>query len=1675
MNKVYRLVWNAALNAWVVACEFATAKGKGKSGSRRKKVRGAGLAATSLALAIGASQAVWADDVQVGNLIDSSVAVGNAVAAPSAVSSSAALAYSTALGDYRATEETPSAALASTSYSVAPASSADATPSTKTALLGATLKSSAGSTESHYFSVNDNNVQSANYLNDGAVGTNATAAGVGAKTNGARATALGYNTSAGAIDSLALGSGSSTTAIGSMAIGTGASTAGVNAIAQGFGATATPNDSIAIGTNAQTKANDASIAIGKDTVAQSILGPGSVALGNEAQALNSGSVAIGYQALADEANPPSAFTGNVAIGRMAHATNSLSDPSEASTAVGNESFADKGGVGIGERTNAAGKLSTALGNSASATMDNAVAVGAKAKATAVDAVAIGNGAAAQQARSVALGVSSTTSAAVATQNIQIGNTTYDFAGVAPTSTVSIGNVGNERTLTNVAAGRISRTSTDAINGSQLFAVTSAVEDVASTPLTFAGNTGSTAKQLGDTLTIQGAGSTAGTYSGANLKTEVDANGQLNLLMADNPAFTSVTAGGTTTLDASGLTIANGPSVTTAGIDAGGQQIKHVAQGTDGTDAVNVDQLNDSINRSAKTHYYSVNDNGVQGDNYNNDGATGVNALAAGVGAKAAQDGAVALGSGSVTDAAVATTSTTIAGTSYQFAGNAPTSTVSVGSVGNERTLTNVAAGRLSATSTDAVNGSQLFATNSAIDHLDAGAVKYDTNPDGSINYGSVTLGGDTYNSTTKTGGTRITNVAAGVNGGDAVNVDQLNSSVDGARSHYYSVNDNGVQGDNYNNDGATGVNALAAGVGAKAAQDGAVALGSGSVTDAAVATTGTTIAGTDYQFAGNAPTSTVSVGSVGNERTITNVAAGRLSATSTDAVNGSQLFATNSAIDHLDAGAVKYDTNPDGSINYGSVTLGGDTYNSATKTGGTRITNVAAGVNGGDAVNVDQLNSSVDGAKSHYYSVNDNGVQGDNYNNDGATGVNALAAGVGAKAAQDGAVALGSGSVTDAAVATTGTTIAGTSYQFAGTAPTSTVSVGSVGNERTITNVAAGRLSATSTDAVNGSQLFATNSAIDHLDAGAVKYDLNADGSINYNSVTLGGDTYDKSSKTGGTRITNVARGVDDSDAVNMSQLNETNAQVAQNTTNIGDVDGRVTNIYDTGTKYFHANSTGTDAVASGQDSVAIGMGAVSGQANSVALGAGSVTDAAVATTGTTLRGVNYTFAGTSPTSTVSVGSVGNERTITNVAAGRLSETSTDAVNGSQLYATNQALETITAGVGTLDKGAVKYVTKPDGSIDYSTVNLGGDTYDSTTRTGGTRITNVAAGVDGGDAVNVDQLNVAMSNAETHYYSVNDNGQKGGNYANDGAQGKNSLAAGVNASATSDAGVALGSDSVAKRDAGTAGYVPATATDEQAKAIAATTSTRGAVSVGDADNGVYRQITGVAAGSEDSDAVNVAQLKSVANNANASISNVADGKDGMFQVNNTSNLAKPKATGKDAVAGGAGAQASGDNAVAVGTRSKATASNSVALGNDSVADRANSVSVGSAGAERQITNLAAGSADTDAVNVAQLNKATGDINNNINGVYTDLKRDLKKQDDTLSAGIAGALAAATLPQPYTPGASMASVGMGNYRGQNALAIGVSRISDNGKWVTKLSGNTDTQGQFGVSVGVGYQW
>lgn len=815
-----------------------------------------------------------------------------------------------------------------------------------------------------------------------------------------------------------------------------------------------------------------------------------------------------------------------------------------------------------------------------------------------------------------------------------------------------------------------------------------------------------------------------------------------------------------------------------------------------------------------------------------------------------------------------------------------------------------------------------------------------------------------------------------------------------------------------------GMSSLAFGTNATSADDNSVALGSNSLTAAAIGTQDITIDGKTYAFAGTAPLSTVSIGKKDAERTLTNLAAGRISKTSTDAINGSQLFAATQATEALANVAVKYDLNQDSTVNYDSITLNGDAYDSTDNSGGTTITNVARGVDDSDAVNMSQLNETnadvadvtniinniagdtsttytdLNGKGIRYARTNEKGLtQADAYAkgkgssavgyNATAIGENSLALGYNAKANNAKDVALGADSLTAAAVATTGTTLRGTAYTFAGTAPASTVSIGSVGKERTLTNLAAGRLSATSTDAVNGSQLYATNQAIDGISGDisdlsdlAVKYDTNPDGTINYNSVSMGGTTYNSTTKAGGTTLTNVAYGVNDSDAVNVQQLRDAT----------GDM-------YNNGVKYFHANSTKADSVATGTDSiavgpaaksvgessiamgnaatstgagsmamgqnaqstgensVAIGAGAVANNKGDVALGAGATTEQAVGTQGVTIRGNDYQFAGTTPTGTVSVGSLDNERTITNVAAGRISATSTDAVNGSQLYATNQAIEAINTNFSGLDNSVVKYVVNGDGSIDYSKISLAGDTYDQSTKTGGTTITNVAAGVNASDAVNKQQLDEVSLN----------------------------------------------------------------------------------------------------------------------------VTNIAEGKDGMFQVNNTSNLPKPKPTGQNSIAGGAGAVASATNSMALGNSAKATHSNAVALGTNSVTDRDNSVSMGYAGGERQITHVAAGTAATDAVNVGQLKQSMGDSYAYTNNKFGELKEMIADQDDKLSAGIAGAMAMASLPQPYSPGASMFSMAGGTYQGESAIAMGVSTVSDNGKWVTKLSGTSNSQGDLGGSVGIGYQW
>ncbi len=562
----------------------------------------------------------------------------------------------------------------------------------------------------------------------------------------------------------------------------------------------------------------------------------------------------------------------------------------------------------------------------------------------------------------------------------------------------------------------------------------------------------------------------------------------------------------------------------------------------------------------------------------------------------------------------------------------------------------------------------------------------------------------------------------------------------------------------------------------------------------------------------------------------------------------------------------------------------------------------------------------------------------------------------------------------------------------------------------------------------------------------------------------------------GNRKITGVAAGSAGYDAVNVTQLTAVGNKVDQNTADITSLDGRVTNVEGGmtsitnggGIKYFHTHSTEPDSVASGSDSVAIGpnaqasgttsiamgagstaqgaqslalgAGAAASQANSIALGASSVTTVGAES--------NYSAYGLTASQTsvgeVGVGTTQGNRKITGVAAGSADY---DAVNVAQLTAVGDKVDQNTADITSLDGR----VTNVEGEM-TSITNGGGVKY---FHTHSTEPDSVASGSDS--------------------VAIGPNAQASGTASV--ASGKGTLASGNGAVAIGDAAsvsaegsVALGQGS-ADNGRGAESYTGKYSTTDN--------TTSGTVSVGNAATGETRTVSNVADGREAMDAVNLRQLDGAMAAVGDTVSGLQNGTDGMFQVNNNSGQAKPSATGTDAMAGGAGSVASGSHSTAMGTGSKATAANSTALGANSVADRENSVSVGSVGNERQLTNIAVGTQGTDAVNLDQLNHSMSNVTNDANA-YTDqrysaLKEDLKKQDSTLSAGIAGAMAMASLTQPYTPGASMATIGAASYRGQSALSVGVSSISDSGRWVSKLQASSNTQGDMGVGVGVGYQW
>ncbi|MCG4311292.1 YadA-like family protein [Escherichia coli] len=965
-------------------------------------------------------------------------------------------------------------------------------------------------------------------------------------------------------------------------------------------------------------------------------------------------------------------------------------------------------------------------------------------------------------------------------------------------------------------------------------------------------------------------------------------------------------------------------------------------------------------------------------------------------------------------------------------------------------ITNVKAGDLTAGSTDAVNGSQLKTTNDNVSTNTTNITNLTDSvgdlKDDSLLWNKAAGAFSAAHGTEAT--SKITNLLAGKissNSTDAINGSQLYGVADSFTSYLgggADISDTGVlSGPTYTIGGTDYTN----------------------VGDAlaAINTSFSTSLGDALLWDATAGKFSAKHGINNAPSVITDVANGAVSSTSSDAINGSQLYGVSDYIaDALGGNAV---VNTDGSITTPTYAIAGGSYN-----------------NVGDAL--EAIDTTLDDALLWDTTANGgNGAFSAAHGKDKTASVITNVANGAVSATSSDAIngsqlystnkyiadALGG----DAEVNADGTitaptyTIANTDYNNVGEAldaldnnallwdeDAGAYNASHDGNASKITNVAAGDLSTTSTDAVNGSQLNATNILV--TQNSQMINQLAGNTSETYIEDNGAGINYVRTNDTGLTFTDASAAGI--------------------GSTAVG---------YNTVAKGDSSVAMGYNSFAKGDSSVAIGQGSYSGVDTGIALGSSSVSSRVIVkgsrNTSVSEEGVviGYDTTDGELLGALSIGDDGKYRQIINVADGSEAH---DAVTVRQLQ----------NAIGAVATTPTKYYHANSTAEDSLAVG------EDSLAMGAKTIVNGNAGIGIG-------LNTLVL-----------------------ADAINGIAIGSNARANHADSIAMGNGSQTTRGA---------QTNYTAYNMDAPQNSVGEFSVGSEDG--QRQITNVAAGSADTDAVNVGQLKvtdaqvsqntqSITNlntqvtNLDTRVTNIENGIGDIVTTGST----KYFKTNTD----GADANAQGKDSVAIGSGSIAAADNSVALGTGSVANEENTISVGSSTNQRRITNVAAGVNATDAVNVSQLKsseaggvrydtKADGSIdysnitlgggnggttrisnvsagvNNNDAVNYAQLKQSvqetkqytdqrmvemdnkLSKTESKLSGGIASAMAMTGLPQAYTPGASMASIGGGTYNGESAVALGVSMVSANGRWVYKLQGSTNSQGEYSAALGAGIQW
>ncbi|EMW2211072.1 YadA-like family protein [Escherichia coli] len=1561
MNKIFKVIWNPATGSYTVASE--TAKSRGKKSGRSK-------------LLISA--------LVVGGLLSSGVQA------------------STALDGGGASESTP---LTDTWIAIgqgAKASSVDTSPSggpgTSSIAIGQEAQSGIGSTSLGFKSQ--------------ATGERSVALGQTADATGNRAIAIGSGAKSTADYSLTLGNGSKAFAENATAIGKDARAEGKGSQAFGKVALATGENAIALGSNSNASGDNA------------------VALGSTSQAYGDSSLAIGELS---ETNAENA----IALGKLSNASkiNSI--------ALGSNSTASgEGSVALGENSFAGGINSLALGSQSNANGDNAVA----------------------------LGVGS-----VAEQD----------------NTVSVGNSTTQRKITNMAAGLIQPGSTEAINGSQLHALSASV-----------------AARLGAGAGVNGDGSVnAPSYK---LKSGIYNNVGEALLGIDNDTLHWDKTEGA--FSASYI-VKNADGSPKSSIAQ--NKIINVAKGTisaTSTDVVNGSQLYD-----------------LQQDAL----------LWNGTAFSAAHGSDTTSKITNVAKGTVSATSTDVVNGSqlYDLQQDALlwNGTAFSAAHGTEATskITNVEDGTISDTSKDAVNGSQLKETKDDVATNTANIA--DNTADIATNTANIADNTTDIATNTANIATNTTDIATNTAdiATNASSITTLNADVDTLEKDALLWNGTAFSA-KHGTEATSKITNVTAGDLTAGSTD-AVNGSQLKTTNDNVSTNTTNITNLtdsvgdlkDDSLLWNKTAGAFSAAH-GTEATskITNLLAGKVSSDSTDAINGSQLYGVaDSFTSYLGGGA---DISDAGVLTGPTYTIGGTDYTNvgdalaaintsfSSSLGDALLWDATAGkfsakhgINNDPSVITDVANGAVSSTSSD--AINGSQLYGVSDYIADALGGNA--------------VVNADGSITTPTYA-----IAGGSYDNVGDALEAidtTLDDALLWDETA--NGGNGAVSATSSDAINGSQLYSTNKYI--ADALGGDAEVNADGTItaptytiantDYNNVGEALDAldnnallwdedagaYNASHDGNASKITNVAAGdlsTTSTDAVNGSQLNATNILVTQNSQMINQLAGNTSETYiednGAGINYVRTNDNGlafNDASASGIGATAVGYNAVASGESSVAIGQGS-------------------------SSTVDTG----------IALGSSSVSSRVITKGSR-------------DTSVSEEGVVIGYDTTDGEL-LGALSIGDDGKYR-------QIINVADGSEAHDAVTVRQLQNAIgavATTPTKYYHANSTAEDSLAVGEDslamGAKtivnGNASIGIGLNTLVLADAinGIAIGSNARANHaDSIAMGNGSQTTRGAQTNYTAynmdAPQNSVGEFSVGSEDG--QRQITNVAAGSADTDAVNVSQLKvtdervaqntqNISNlnnqvtNLDTRVTNIENGIGDIVTTGST----KYFKTNTD----GADANAQGKDSVAIGSGSIAAADNSVALGTGSVADEENTISVGSSTNQRRITNVAAGVNATDAVNVSQLKsseaggvrydtKADGSIdysnitlgggnsgttrisnvsagvNNNDAVNYAQLKQSvqetkqytdqrmvemdnkLSKTESKLSGGIASAMAMTGLPQAYTPGASMASIGGGTYNGESAVALGVSMVSANGRWVYKLQGSTNSQGEYSAALGAGIQW